>query len=81
LDRINNDGDYTPENCRWTTHKEQQNNRGITRWVEFNGKVKTLRDWARELGINICTAETRFLKGMSVEKIFSREKLPYTRRV
>jgi hypothetical protein len=47
LDRINNDGNYSPNNCRWTDWKTQNNNkRKIAMLIEFNGERKTFKEWA-----------------------------------
>lgn len=51
LDRKDNDLGYSPENCRWTTVREQMRNRSSTVWIEFQGRKQTLTDWATELGI------------------------------
>jgi len=45
LDRIDNDGDYTPENCRWVTRSRQQRNTRQTIWVTINGNTKPVPDW------------------------------------
>ena len=51
IDRINNDGDYEPTNCRWVTQKENLMNKRTTLIYEYNGEIKTLQDWAVECGI------------------------------
>lgn len=49
IDRINNDLDYSPENCRWTTQEVQDRNRTSNRWIEYDGRKMIISDWAREL--------------------------------
>lgn len=51
LDRIDNDGDYAPGNCRWTTARVQGNNRSTNRLVGHNGRTMTITEWARHTGI------------------------------
>ena len=62
LDRIDNDGDYTPFNCRWVTTREQNRNTSRVRYIEYQGKTQLISDWARELGITPATFHKRMLK-------------------
>jgi hypothetical protein len=72
LERIDNNGDYCKENCKWATRVEQQNNRRSIKWVEYKGETKNLTQWSKALGINISTIRQRlYTYGWSVEKTFN----------
>lgn len=49
IDRIDNNGDYSPENCRWATNHEQFRNVQSNRWIEWRGNSMILTDWLREI--------------------------------
>lgn len=59
LERIHNDRDYSPENVRWATRKEQANNRRSSRIITFEGASKTLEQWAEHIGISPQALDTR----------------------
>lgn len=59
LDRINNNGNYEPGNCRWVTPQENSRNRRSNRMITFAGKTQCLVAWADETGIEYCALWVR----------------------
>ncbi|WP_297634465.1 hypothetical protein [uncultured Clostridium sp.] len=63
LDRINSNGNYEPDNCRWITNKEQQNNKRNNIRVLYNNTFITLTELSEITGINRRTLEIRYIRG------------------
>lgn len=74
LDRINNDGNYCPENCKWSTVQEQSNNRRTNRMLTKGGATDTMANWSRKLNIPYYVIQRRLYRGWNDEKALSDYK-------
>jgi len=69
IDRINNDGNYCPENCRWVSNGEQARNKSTNRKLTVRGVTKTLVEWCVITGMKFETIEGRLKRKWPPEKI------------
>jgi len=70
LDRIDNNGHYCMENCRWATRKQQMRNTRRNRLITINNKTKCLSEWCEELCLNYHRTKKRLNRGWPVEEAF-----------
>lgn len=62
IDRIDNNGNYCKENCRWSTRKEQARNKSNNHYLVLDGESKTIAEWSEILGMDYDTLRDRVVK-------------------
>lgn len=82
IERIDNNGNYDPGNCKWATYTEQNLNKRENHRVTFKGETKTLTEWGAELGIKFTTLSSRLTDyGWGVEKTLNTPVGAHRKRV
>lgn len=72
IDRVDPNGNYSKENCRWATYKEQGETRGNNIFLEVDGKNLLLKEWAKITGIKYGTLFWRYSRWGSVPRVISK---------
>lgn len=74
IDRIDVNGNYCPENCRWVSMKVQMNNTRANRRITLNGETKTMAEWSDSTGLSYETIRNRTIKGKPADEVLQMPK-------
>lgn len=72
IDRIDVNGNYCPDNCRWITMQEQQKNKRNVKKITWNGETHTIPEWSEILGIKYATLWSRIHNGIPIDIAFKK---------
>ena len=71
LERIDNDGNYCPENCKWATATEQMNNSRHCHYLTYQGETLTISQWTKKMGLTRSVIHARLKTGWTVDRTIS----------
>ena len=82
VDRIDNDGDYSPDNCEWASRMTQSRHRSNTVYATIDGVTRPMTEWCDVLGVNEKTVRSRMAKGFDMVTALTmpRKRAEYTRK-
>ena len=83
IERIDNNGNYEPSNCKWITRAEQMKNTRNCHYIEYNGETHCISEWLKILGITSRSIANKLYKGYPIEKLIfdtSRWELLFNRK-
>lgn len=75
IERVDVNGNYCPENCKWIPKARQSDNTRRTIWIEYNGEKHNLKQWSRILGMSDETIRYRYHRGLPVEEVLKKGHL------
>lgn len=79
LDRIDNDKGYFAENCRWITHKKNQNNKRDNVYLDVYGEKMTIAEVSERFEVRYGTVLSRYHSGKPLELIITKDRLPFNK--